>query len=289
MANQFTRVGTAYIRGTFYTEVAADGVENCIWAKWMPMYTDLEAYWFRARAVGAILGTAPDSSQEIHYRGGYTDINLGQEMVEGTDFDGTKALDRYLSPISGSSYSGDDGDAPVDLGLAGFSTGQRSARYAKRELFSRTVTLGLPNRAVFSDANQITYVDMFKRFTPRDWKSRKFDLDLPKLVALGANADAAADQTDWSTAMGGDLGGMNDLYRALLEHVGPSAGGDIHTSGLGAGLDNPNAAMMSYINQGRRSANVDDVDQAMHIRVSGTLKLGVYDVDTGNRILTAYR
>jgi len=284
MPNRYSRVGTAYIRGTFYTEVAASGVESCVWAKWLPMFTDLEAYWFNIRAIGSITGTAPDGAQAIHYRGAYTDINLSQEMVETDDFDGDEALDRYLSPITGSSFSGDDGDAPVDLGLPGFATGARSRRYAKRELFSHTTQLGLPDHAVFSDANQITYVDFFKRRTPRKWKKRKFDLDLPKLVALGTNCDAAADQTDWSTAMGGDFGGMNDLYRELLDNVGP-----MDSQARAVGIDNPTAGFMDYLNNGRRAANVNDVDQIMHLRVKGTIQLGVYDVDTGNRIVTAYQ
>lgn len=289
MANKFTRVGTAYVRGTFYTAVAADGIEAAVWAKWIPMYCDLEQYWFNIRAIGSILGTAPDSSQEIHYRGGYTDINLSQEMIETDDFNGTEALDRYLSPLAGSSFSGDDGDAPVDLGLSSLPAGQRSARYAKRELFSYTKTLGLPDSAVFSDANQITYVHKFRRTTPKDWKKRKFPLDIPKLVALGANCDAALDALDWSDAMGGDLGGMNDLYREMLEHIGSTGGADIALSGLGAGLDIMTSPMRDYLHQGVRAAAVNDVDQSMHLRVKGTLKLGVYDVDTGNRVLTTYR
>lgn len=288
MANRFTRVGTAYVRGTFFTEVGATGIESCIWAKWVPMYTDVEAYWFSVRAIGSVIGTAPDSSQEIHYRGGYTDINLSQEMVETDDFDGPEAMDRYLSPIAGQAFSGDDGDALVDLGLSN-TRHVRSARYAKRELFSHTTTLGLPNKAVFSDANQITYVDFFSRRTPKNWKKRKFDLSLPKLVALGANADAVPDQADWSNAMGGDLGGMNDLYRELLENVGATGGADVGLSGIGAGLDTPTSGMESYLADGRRGSNVDDVDQTMHVRTRGTIKLGVYDVDTGNRMLTTYR
>lgn len=288
MPSKFTRVGTAYIRGTYYTDVTPDGVEKCIWAKWIPMFCHVEQYWFNVRAIGSIMGTAPDGSQEIHYRGGYTDINLSQEMVETDDFDGPEAMDRYMSPLTGSSFSGDDGDPPVNLGLSSFAGGQRSARWAKRELFSHTQTLGLPDKAVFSDANQITYVDRFRRQSPKDWNKEKFALDLPKLVALGSNCNAQADQTDWSTAMGGDLGGMNDLYRELLEHVGASGGADIALSGLGSGLDNATTAMHNYIASGRR-ATVVDIDQSMHVRVKGTLKVGVYDVDTGNRVLTAYR
>ncbi len=284
---QFTRVATVYIRGTFHELVNATGVETAIWAKWIPMLVQPLRYWFNVRAIGSVLGTAPDSSQEMHIRGGISIVNFAQEDVETDDFDGTELLDRYFDPTTGKSFSGDDGDAPVDLGLSNFTAGNRSPLYARKELFSRTTVLGLPHKAVFSDANQITYVDTFTR--KGTFKGKDHDLRLPSAVALGANCDAIPDQTDWSTAMGGDAGGMNDLYREILEHVGYGAGADIAVSGVGVGLDSVTGTMRNWMNSGHRVAAVTDVDQAMHVRTSGTIQCAVYDAAPGTKVFTSYR
>lgn len=283
---QFRRVGEMYVRGTFSRSVSASGTEKCLFAKWIPMLCAVEEYWINVRAIGNITGTVPGSSEEMHVRAAISDVNFAQEMVETDDFDGDELLDRYFDPRTGSSFSGDDGDPPTDLGLSDATIGTRSALYAMKELFSQTHTLGLPDSAVFSDANQITYVKAFSRHGLVSRQHR--NLELPGAVAVGVTVDAIAAQTDWSLAMGGDLGGMNDLYREILEHIGSSAGADIALSGLGVGLDNPTAAMFDYINNGYRATGID-VDQALNLRVRGTLKVGVYDAIPGTRILTAYR
>lgn len=277
----FTRVGSMTVRGTFYRVVAANGVEVCLWAKMMPMLVMPEQYWFNYRAVGSILGTAPDGSQEMHTRGAVSPLNFSQEDVETDDFDGEELLDRYFDPRSGSSFSGDDGDAPVDLGLASQTTGARSALWGTKELWSGTVTLGLPDKAVFSDANQITYIDRYTR--KGSFKDKDLDLMMPHAVAMGGNCDAIATQGDWSTALTGDAGGMNDLYKDILDNVGFQA-----TGGVAAGKTNIPSALYNYINAGFRSG-VTDIDQAMHTRVQGTVTCGVYDVDPSRQHLSSYR
>lgn len=278
----FTRVGTMYVRGTFHINVPATGVEFAVWAKMFPMLVVPEEYWFNFRAVGSVLGTAPDSSQEMHIRGAISSMNLAQEDVETDDFDGDEILDRYFDPRTGSSFSGDDADAPTDLGLSSQASGTRSALYSSKELFSNTEILGLPNKAVFSDANQITYITSFRRHGL--FKQKQVNIELPHAVALGANCDAIPDATDWSTVLTGDAGGMNDLYIDILTHVGYGAAGT-----LAPGVQNISGAMFDYINNGLIGSAVDDVDQAMHCRVKGTVKTGVYTIDPKRQVLTSYR
>lgn len=276
----FTRLGTMYVRGTFYRNVAATGVESCLWAKFFPMLVEPEEYWFNYRAIGSVTpGTAPDGSMEMHTRGGISTIHLNQEDVETDDFDGDELLDRYFDPRSGDSFSGDDGDPPTDLGLSDHASGRRSALYSAKELWSGTVTLGLPNKAVFSDANQITYVDSYRRHG----LIKSGDLMMPHAIAMGGNCDAIGSQSDWSKSMSGDTGGMNDLYLEIVKHVGTSA-----AASVAAGKDAISSALFDYINSGFRSG-VADIDQAMFTRVKGTVKCGVYDIAPKNQILTSYR
>ncbi len=284
---QYTKVATVYVRGTFYETVPATGAEIAIWGKMFPMLVQPLRYWFNIRAIGSITGTAPDSAQDMHIRGAISPMNLAQEDVETDDFDGNELLDRYFDPRAGSSFSGDDGDAPTALGLGHSVTGIRSPLYSKKELFSKTTGLGLPNKAVFSDANQITYVESYSR--KGDFKGKDHNLLLPSAIVLGCNVDAVSDQTDWSTALTGDAGGMNDLYREILEHVGYGSGADIALSGVGAGLDNVTATMRNWMQAGHRAAAVDDVDQAMHLRVTGTIQCAVFDAAPGSKVFTSYR
>lgn len=277
----FTRVGSMTVRGTFYVNIAADGVEKCIWGKMFPMLVMPERYNFNFRTIGGGLGTAPDGSQEMHTRGAVSAMNLSQEDVETDDFDGEEILDRYFDPRSGSSFSGDDGDAPTDLGLSSQTTGARSALYSHKELWSQTVTLGLPNRGVFSDANQVTYVDQYTR--KGGFKDNNLDLMVPHAVVLGGNCDSIASQSDWSTALTGDAGGMNDLYKDILDNVGFSAPG-----GVAAGKTNVPSALYNYITAGFRSGVVD-IDQVMHCRTSGSVVCGVYDVEPSRQHLSSYR
>ncbi len=276
----FTRVGSMTVRGTFYSVVAATGVEVCIWGKMFPMLVVPEQYWFNYRAVGAILGTAPDGSQEMHVRGACGPMNLSQEDVETDDFDGHEILDRYFGPDA-TGFGGDDGDAPVDLGLSSAAFALQSRLYATKKLFGSTVTLGLPDKAVFSDANQITYVDKWTR--RGNFKDQDIDLRLPHAVVMGANCDAIAAQADWSTALTGDAGGMNDLYQNILQEVGYQS-----DKGVRSGSQNISASLFSYINAGFRSG-VTDIDQAMHTRVKGSVTCGVYDVDPTRQHLSSYR
>ncbi len=278
----FTRVGEMYVRGTFHISCGADGVERALWAKMFPMLVVPEYYWFNYRTVGSITGTAPDSSQQMHTRGVISSMNLSQEDVETDDFDGSEIMDRYMDPRGGNgTFQGDDGDPPTQLGLSNASSGTRAALYSNKELWSGTATLGLPDKAVFSDANQITYVDRYSR--RGKIRPSQVDIRLPHAIAMGATVDAIATQSDWSTAITGSAGGMNDLYNDILDSVGYNAGGKA------AGSTSISSALFNYINDGVVLSTVVDVDQAMHSRVAGTVKCGVYTVDPRRQVLTAYR
>lgn len=279
---EYERMGTMYLRGTYYISHAVDGVERAIWAKMIPMLCKPEHFWFNSTVIGSVTGTAPDGSQEMHIRAAINNINLSQEDVETTDFNGDELLDRYFDPIAGRSFSGDDGDSDVDLGLSNQTGGQRSPLYAKSDLYSRTVRLGLPNKAVFSDANQITYVDQRSFNQAIDYG--QFSLELPSAVVMGLTTDSLPDQTDWSTALTGDAGGMNDLYLDILQYIGRAA-----AVGVPEGKNTINTALQDYMSKGVRLASVDDVEQVLHSRVNGTLKVGVYARGEKHQVLTTYR
>lgn len=203
-------------------------------------------------------------------------MNLSQEDVETTDFDGDKMLDRYMD-IGAGAFSGDDGDTETDLGLPG-DTELSSARQRDRDFYTKSTQLGLPDKAVFSDANQITYVD--RGFTRG--KLRDVEFDMPKFVLAGYTCDIAGTNTDWSEAITGSAGGVNDLYRDLLAEFDDTA--------VLAGLTGSPVDIGQYLSEGFRQANVVDVDQAMHVRLKGTVEVDLYAPDPGLRsVLTIPR
>lgn len=269
-------VGHYYLRGEFYRLVLANGAELAVWAKMIPMMCVPRRYWFNLSAIGDITGTVPGSGQWQHFRVGCGDMNLSQEDVETDDFTGQEMLDRYMDVGSGV-FSGDDGDEETDLGLPG-DTELSNARQRRRDFISETKRLGLPKNAVFSDANQITYLDQFNRrgAMPRT------TFDMPKFVIAGYTVDIAPSQADWSTAISGNAGGMNDLYRDLLDafdNTGQITGVTGITSDLG-----------NYLSEGFREAAVIDIDQAMNVRCRGTVEVDVYAIQPGvNNVLTIPR
>lgn len=261
-------VGTAYVRGEFHREIPSTGAELCSFAKMIPMFCVPTYYWFSGKIISSAVGVAPDAAAWLHQRFGIGNMNLSQEAVETDDFNGDEMMDRYMDIGSGA-FSGDDGDTETDLGLPG-DTELSSRRQRKRDFYGDTVQLGLPDKAVFSDANQITYVHQFSI----SGKPPETEFSLPKFVLGGTTVDIAGTNTDWSDAILGQANGVNDLYRSLLESF--SEIDEI------TGVTGRIAALGLWASQGFRDTNVVDVDALMHARIRGTIQVQVYAMVPGS-------
>lgn len=271
-------VGTVYVRGEFYRSIGSTGGELSIFAKFFPTFTIPTRYWFSGKIIGSEVGIAPDAAAWCHTRFGIANMNLSQEDVETNDFDGDEILDRYFDHGI-QAFAGDDGSNETDLGLPG-DTEISDAISRSRDFYSRTTQLGLPNKAVFSDANQITYVHTFKT----SGKLPPTDFFRPKVVAGGFSLDVADANTDWSTAITGNAGGNDDLYRLLLQNLG-----NAQEAGMSVGLYAPPTTLVDYMGEGYRASAVTDVDMGVFVRVRGTVELKVYDQSGKNAILTMPR
>lgn len=275
----YTKVGTTYIRGTWYSNVLADGVEKGVWGKAIPPLASPVRYWISGVGIGQT-AVVPTAAMPLHIRGVCGEVRMGQDAVETDDFDATEFLDRYFDPRMGEAWKEDDGDAPSKLGLPHAASGTRSRGYAKKELFSNTIQLGLPDKAVFADASLMHYVHKFKQSGLVN--QRAVAIDSASALLVGINAQIATDQTDQSTALFGGSTSVQDLYKDLVVSLNPDFSSQ-------TGMFTPTSGLFDWLSEGVREAAVDDVTTSLTYRIKGTVQLDVYSLDVKKQVLSAYR
>lgn len=279
MAREFTKLGSAYIKNKQYkVQLTGDAVDVAIWAVVLPPLCVPRRYWFRCRMVSDIPGQIPETSAAYRIRGGYVEISH-DETFAGMDAD--VYLNKYF-PIqaSGDDPWGADAD-PGEPIIPGAQT--ILGQYGKeRTVFERSQTLGLPDKAVFSDADKILLVDQFK--IDGEVKGSPVPLAMPSAFLVGMSFDTPIYSTDYQAVMVGGATGFEGLYDDIsapfIENL--ESGG--HHLGT---IDEANP--LAWSTKGFyqvTDGTVLDHTAAMNVRTKMTMEVDVYSRQMGKKVWT---
>lgn len=152
-------LGTLYIKKEFYTSVAADGIEECIWGLPLPPYIIPSRYWIKCNIMSNAT-SIPKARQEYRISG-----RIGtMERDHVTDAAPPSAATQFLTdmveqylPHEPGSVMDNTQDTQQDVGL----TGSGVVPITAQEFFVREVMLGLPKNGLMVDASLMQYVDDF--------------------------------------------------------------------------------------------------------------------------------
>lgn len=207
MAREFSKLGTIYIKNKqMKRQLTGDATDVAIWGVVLPPLCVPRRYWFRCRMVSDIPGQIPETSAAYRIRAGYVEVSH-DETFSGMQIDAY--LDKYF-PIaaSGDDPWGSDVD-PTEPIVPGAQT--ILGQYGKeRTVFERSQTLGLPDKAVFADADKILLVDQFK--IDGEVKKSPVPLAMPSAFLVGMSFDTPIYTSDDQAYLVGSATGWEGLY-----------------------------------------------------------------------------
>lgn len=212
-----------YIKQYNRVLVGASGAETFAGGKVIPPYVMPVEYWLNLNVVADGAGLAPAESQWLSYRAGLVEMNLNQEQVETDDVTGHELIGRYMHPEMNRFEDTSDANE-TGLGIP-HDQQRRSSWWKARELLWYRTRLGLPDKAVFTDANLILYVDKFRKHAKI---KSPVPIDQPKLFGVGATMDSIDVETDFGDILWGGSLETGDLLTLIYDELGEvQAGGKI--------------------------------------------------------------
>lgn len=263
--------GTLYMRSYSRRTVNADGAEIAMAAKIIPPYVQPREYWVTCRIIGNALGAAPDTGTYWNLRGAIMPMDPRQGQVETDDVTGDELIARYMEPSEGP-YQ-DTSDSPVsDIGIPGDEPTIKSDFYKKREIFRYRSFLGLPDKAVFNDANLVLLAD---KVTRNKKINCKVPVDSAKLMGFAVNLDVPTLSTDWGDLLWGNQGTIAGLAKLVQENFN-----DYQSAGVGIDTASHDSALLCWATQG--FGDGVDLDQNVVVRLQLTIRCDVYAPDSRN-------
>lgn len=207
---RWEKEGEVYIKVPGDRAITAGGIERCLFGKMIPPFVQPRRYWLsvKIRSTGTAI---PEAVQSYRMRGVNVPVPRDQAMVETDDVTGDEFLARYATEEATEVFEPDDVNE-TDAGIDGDSAFLSDASLTGRFMDHRGV-LGLPDKAVFTDANLIMYVD---HFTRKGHIKKNKEVDEPGFLALGIGTDDVNVQIDWGNTLWGDAGDFETLAEDIV-------------------------------------------------------------------------
>lgn len=210
MPSRWEKEGEIYIKTGGDRTVTANGGEVALFAKVIPPFVQPRQYWLSVKIRG-ITPIIPEGVESYRMRGANVPIARDQQQVETDDVTGDEFLARYATEENTEVFEPDDVNS-TDVGIDGDSGFISDAALGGR-FFDHRGVLGLPDKAVFTDANLIMYVD---HFTRKGHIKKNKEIDDPGFLAIGFNCDDVIANTDWGDIMWGDALDVETLAEDLV-------------------------------------------------------------------------
>lgn len=229
--SRWEKEGEIYLKVPGDRAIGDGGLERCLFAKMIPPFIQPRQYWLSVK-IRSLTSVVPEGVMSYRMRGVNVPVPRDQVQVETDDVTGDEFMSRYAEEENTEVLEPDDASS-VDVGIDGDSDFISDISLQGR-FFQHRGVLGLPDKAVFTDANLIMYVD---HFTRKGHIKKNKEIDEPGLLAIGMAADDVAVSTDWGDIMWGDDLDFETMTETLLglmpkfESVGASVGTSNPTNG----------------------------------------------------------
>lgn len=254
-------LGTVYLKFPSIMDVVNDGGEDNVWLKAFPAYVQPEEIWMSTKIIGqAADGIDPVQVTPYYMRG------AGKSVSSQDIWSGSTAIAVWANLFTQRDIEAFEPDAvaSTDVGILGDS--QRTEDF-RSTFFERKADLGLPGKAVFSNANKILQVDEFK--VHKRLGRRYFDIQENKFMGVGIAQDEIATQTDDFVMMWGDTDAsgddsFKDLHKSIMDEL-LEGGGEL-TLTLGTEVD-------QWMQKGKTLSNTGDT---LRVFMRTTIKCNVY-------------
>ncbi len=212
-------VGSLWIKQYNLLGVSNDGVEKFIAGKVLPPGLVVDRYWLNVHIIQDTLLEAVSPINGCYYniRGAMVEIPPTQVKDETGDVLANVMVGRYMSPYPSEQFEPDDTNE-ADVGIPGEVTGAASGYMGRRTFFTRRKYLGLPDAAVFTDADKILYTD---QFSTRGKVKSVAPMEQGRFLAFAANLDEPAVNTDQGVALWGEADDLGDLQDLILDAFPP--------------------------------------------------------------------
>lgn len=271
--SRWEKEGELYLKVPGDREITANGNEKVVFAKVLPPFVQPRQYWLSVKMRGTT-ATIPEGVMSYRMRGVNVPIARDQQQIETVDVTGDILLARYGTEEATEIYDPDD-TASVDAGIDGdgdwLAEGSQTGNF-----FEHKGVLGLPDKAVFTDANLIMYVDHFRR---KGFIKKNKEIDEPGFLAIGIGVDDVTAQLDWGDIMWGDAGDIESLTGTLMDLM-PK----FQDASASIGIVNPSVGAKNWLQEGYvEDQNTLGVNLAIWTRM--TVKCDVY-THRSNRIIS---
>ncbi len=263
----YDKLGKIYVKERNTRLIASDGVEAYMAGKVLPARVRPVRYWLSGTAISDGGGVAPDQRGEMYMRAACGPMDDSQGQVETVDVTGDIMMARYMDPLLTS-----QSDTPeTDFGITNDgASSQQSDQSRKEEFWSKKTYLGLPDKAVFTDANLILHVDKFRSSGKIN---AKHGYETGCFYGVGCSIDEPATAVDWGDHLWGNQLTQYTLYRALADlAVGQSTGGA--GTGLGDYVTLP-GDLANFLSSGYIEAGAMNIGN-MWVSVRLTVECDVY-------------
>jgi len=277
MARNYNKVGTIVMRGTWKANVAVDGSPTTFICKVFPRLIRPRKYWLKVKVIGDAAPTAgPEATQDYSIVGLARNIPEGQTPSETDDITPNELMGRYFDLTQSDAEEDITDISPAemdsDVGIGGKAHLVRS-ELAQHKFFERRKTLGLPDSAVFADANTILYVDAF---STSGVVPRRGDITEPILVGFTAWGDEPTFGSDTGqTIFGSSDSGTDELYEDIIAYFrdpdADSLGGDTEPNSWSSAL----AGMWAF--QGLDQTGGTSEAEVLNIQAKWTCLVDCYE------------
>lgn len=273
MVKRWEKEGELYLKVPGDRLVADAGSEEVLFAKVIPPFVQPRQYWLSVKIRGTV-PQIPEGVMSYRMRGVMVPMARDQQQVEGDDVTGDELLARYGTEEQTEIYDPNDTPA-VDAGLDGDGDWLAEASQTGT-FFEHKAVLGLPDKAVFTDANLIMYVDHWSR---KGFIKKNKEIDEPGFLAIGVGADEITTSTDWGDIMWGDQLDIESLAGTIMDLM-PK----FQDASASIGIVNPSVGAKNWLQKGLTQVTHAQ-DSPLGIWTRMTVKCDVY-THKANRIIS---
>lgn len=270
---RWEKEGEIYLKVPGDRQVGADGVEVVLFGKMLPPFVQPRQYWLSVK-LRSTTTAIPEGVMSYRMRGVNVPVARDQQQVETGDVTGDVMMARYATEEVTEIYDPDDTPA-TDAGIDGDSDFLAEKSQTGQFMEHRAV-LGLPDKAVFTDANLIMYVD---HFTRKGFIKKNKEIDEPGFLGIGMTADDVAVSSDWGDILWGDAGDFESLAGNIMGLMPKFQSADVSI-----GLVNPGVAAKKWMQDGLVE-DIHTLGVVLGVWTRMTVKCDVY-THKANRIIT---
>ncbi len=273
MVKRWEKEGELYLKVPGDRIVDANGVEDVLFAKVIPPFVQPRQYWLSVKIRSTTAGI-PESVMSYRMRGVNVPIARDQQQVETDDVTGDELLARYGTEEATEVYDPDDTPS-VDAGLDGDGDWLAEASQTGN-FFEHKAVLGLPDKAVFTDANLVMFVDQFTR---KGFIKKNKEIDEPGFLAVAMGADDITVSVDWGDIMWGDQLDIETLAGTIMDLM-PK----FQDASASIGIVNPSVAAKNWLQLGLVE-DTHTIGLSLGVWTRMTVKCDVY-THRANRIIS---